>query len=141
MPLFPRTVLVLTLLLALPLDGALAAPPPAVFAGVSASAIRGPGIAHTAASRVVLPIEVLGDGNPQSPLVRDAGFSLPAVDAAAATSLWFVCHPCGFFGAPEFEATAHTPVKVKASVLALGGALPSDTTIPWTDITDATLTG
>lgn len=101
--------------------------------------LAAPAETHATVGPVTLPIEVLGDGNPEAPLVVEADFSLTAADAAATTALWFVCHRCGFYGAPEYESTTHAPMKVKASVRILGNTSPSDTRIPWTDITDATV--
>lgn len=90
---------------------------------------------------LTLPLEVLGDGSPLAPVVVDARLDLDAAKVASATRLWFRCHRCGFFGAPEFEATTHKPVAVKASVRVLGGTAPADAgAIPWVDITDSTVT-
>ncbi|HVI56016.1 MAG TPA: hypothetical protein VM621_13315 [Luteibacter sp.] len=95
----------------------------------------------TAPSPVQLPLEVLGDGNPDAPLVVEAGLALSSADLSATTRLWFVCHRCGFYGAPEFEATTHAPTTVKASFRILGGLAPgNDGSVAWTDITDANVT-
>ena len=55
--------------------------------------------------------------------------------------LWFQCHRCGFYGAPEYEAATDLPVKIKASVRVLGGVTGADeANVPWIDITDANVT-
>lgn len=91
------------------------------------------------ANALVLPLEVLGDGSPRAPVVASARLTLAAADVAGIRTLWFRCHRCGFFGAPEFEATSQPVTRVKASVRVLGGAAAGDT-VPWTDITDSTVT-
>ncbi|SEK63148.1 hypothetical protein SAMN05216359_102471 [Roseateles sp. YR242] len=85
---------------------------------------------------LILPIEVLGPGLPDAPTIASRALTLDATGAANTTELWFQCHRCGFFGAPEFEATRQTPPRVKASVRVLGGAADSGA-VPWVDITDA----
>jgi hypothetical protein len=68
-----------------------------------------------------LPIEVLGDGSPASPVVAQVSLNVNASQLAGVSQLSFLCHRCGFFGAPEFEATKIAPAPVKASVRVLGG--------------------
>jgi hypothetical protein len=93
------------------------------------------------AGTLVLPLEVLGNGSPDTPTVAEAALTLTGDKLAQATQLWFQCHRCGFYGAPEFEATSRLPTKIKASVRVLGGATATDAaSVPWTDITDATVT-
>ena len=90
---------------------------------------------------LTLPLEVLGNGSPDKPAIAEAGLTLTSDKLATATQLWFQCHRCGFYGAPEFEATTRLPTKIKASVRVLGGASSSTSaaTVPWIDITDATV--
>jgi hypothetical protein len=97
--------------------------------------------ASAAAGTLVLPLEVLGNGSPDKPVVAEAGLALDAGKLPAVTQLWFQCHRCGFYGAPEFEATSRAPTKIKASLRVLGGASTAEAAnIPWIDITDATVT-
>lgn len=89
---------------------------------------------------LVLPLEVLGTGAPNQPTIAEAQLALPANKLDAAQQLWFQCHRCGFYGAPEFEATTTLPTKVKASVRVLGGVSgDAEAQVPWTDVTDATV--
>ena len=74
-----------------------------------------------ASDALVLPLEVLGNGSPAAPVIAEARLGLAADKLGAATQLWFQCHRCGFYGAPEFEATTALPVKIKASIRILGG--------------------
>jgi hypothetical protein len=90
------------------------------------------------AATVTVPIEVLGPGLPASPTVRTVTLDLPAAQAGATTTLWFTCHRCGFYGAPEYEAVNAPPPKVKASVRVLGAAGTESTA--WVDIDDAHVT-
>ncbi|WP_431052444.1 hypothetical protein [Roseateles sp. L2-2] len=83
---------------------------------------------------------MLGDGSPSAPVVAEAGLTIATGDLAKVSQLWFVCHRCGFFGAPEFEATTQPTTLVKASVRVLGGASAAQAaSVPWIDITDATM--
>ncbi|WP_296950593.1 hypothetical protein [uncultured Massilia sp.] len=88
---------------------------------------------------LTLPLEVLGNGAPDKPAIAEAALTLASAKRAAAAQLWFQCHRCGFYGAPEFEATTRPPTKIKASVRVLGGASGSTSaaSVPWIDITDA----
>ena len=96
-----------------------------------------PAPAPTAAV-LTLPIEVLGDGSPKAPLVAEVPLGVDAAKLGAVARLAFTCHRCGWFGAPEYEALAATPPKVKASVRVLGGvAAGAEDSVPWLDITDA----
>jgi len=88
---------------------------------------------------LVLPLEVLGNGRPDTPVIAQAALAIPADKLASAAQLWFRCHRCGFYGAPEFEATTHAPTRVKASVRVLGGA-EDEANIAWVDVTDASVT-
>jgi len=87
---------------------------------------------------LVLPLEVLGNGARATPVIAEARLGLAADKLGAATQLWFQCHRCGFYGAPEFEATTAQPVKIKASIRILGGA-GDDSNAPWIDVTDANM--
>lgn len=84
-----------------------------------------------------LPIEVLGDGSPARPVVAQISLNVNPADLAAVSQLTFVCHRCGFFGAPEFEATSVEPARVKASVRVLGSA--DGASVAWIPVTDATV--
>lgn len=97
--------------------------------------------AGTADGTLVLPLEVLGKGSPDQPVVAEAKLALPSGQAGNAAQLWFQCHRCGFYAAPEFEATRRLPAKIKASVRVLGGVSGSaESRVPWIDITDANVT-
>jgi cytochrome c553 len=85
---------------------------------------------------LTLPLEVLGNGSPAAPVVAEARLGVAPDRLGAVAQLWFQCHRCGFYGAPEFEATTALPVKIKASIRFLGGA-GDDSTAPWIDVTDA----
>jgi hypothetical protein len=85
---------------------------------------------------LTLPLEVLGDGSPARPVIAEAQLSLPTDKLGSAAQLWFQCHRCGFYSAPEFEATSTLPTKIKASVRILGGD-GDDSNAPWIDVTDA----
>ncbi|WP_395806234.1 RICIN domain-containing protein [Archangium minus] len=87
-----------------------------------------------------LPLEVLSDGSPLIPAISEARLHVDASKLGNVSQLWWVCHRCAFFGAPEFEATSPPPTQVKASVRVLGGISPDQADgIPWIDITDATV--
>ncbi|WP_177233441.1 RICIN domain-containing protein [Stigmatella erecta] len=87
-----------------------------------------------------LPLELLSDGSPLAPKIAEASLQVDASRLSSVSQLWWQCHRCAFFGAPEFEATSQPPVKIKASVRVLGGVSPSQAgNIPWVDITDATV--
>ncbi|WP_423199111.1 MULTISPECIES: hypothetical protein [unclassified Cupriavidus] len=87
-----------------------------------------------------LPLEVLGDGRPSAPVIAQAELTVDPERLGTASQLWFVCHRCGFFGAPEFEATTEPVTRVKASVRVLGGAdTETAATVPWVDVTDANM--
>jgi len=92
-----------------------------------------------AANVQILPLEVLGTGAPSKPVIAEAQLSVDASKLGSVTQLWFQCHRCGFYSAPEFEKTSAMPTKIKASVRVLGGAATSSNT-PWIDITDANVT-
>ena len=85
--------------------------------------------ATPAATVLTLPIEVLGNGSPRTPVIADAALGVASARLSTVTQLWFQCHRCGFYGAPEFEAASDLPVKIKASIRVLGGAEEAD--IPW----------
>ncbi|UXH79412.1 RICIN domain-containing protein [Roseateles amylovorans] len=88
-----------------------------------------------------LPLELLGDGMPDAPVIATANLTLDAARLGTATQLWFKCHRCGFFGPPEFEATRLPPTRIKGSLRVLGGTAPANAgNIPWVDITDSTMT-
>jgi len=90
---------------------------------------------------LTLPIEVLGDGSPLTPVVAEGGLAVASASLSSVAHIYVKCHRCGFFGAPEHEATSAPPVRVKASLRVLGGATGSQAdAVPWTDITDTNVT-
>lgn len=100
-----------------------------------------PVVTTPAATVLTLPLEVLGSGSPRTPVIAEAGLGVASAKLASVTKLWFQCHRCGFYGAPEFQAVSDLPVKIKASVRVLGGTAASDeASIPWIDVTDANVT-
>ena len=103
--------------------------------GSSAGNAAGGGAGQATLSTLSLPIEVLGDGSPTTPLVVEVALRVDAARLGNATQLWFQCHRCGFYGDPEFEATVAAPRTIKASFRVLGGN--ADQSVPWIDITDA----
>ncbi|MRX07524.1 hypothetical protein GJ697_06745 [Pseudoduganella sp. FT25W] len=98
-----------------------------VLGGASSKAAGG--------AAVTLPLEVLGNGSPATPALAEARLGVDANQLGSVAQLWFQCHRCGFYSAPEFEATTAPPARIKASVRVLGGG--SDDSTPWVDITDA----
>ncbi|WNG20363.1 RICIN domain-containing protein [Cystobacter fuscus] len=87
-----------------------------------------------------LPLELLGDGSPSLPAIAEANLHVDSSRLGNVSQLWWTCHRCAFFGAPEFEATSQPPTRIKASVRVLGGISPEQADgIPWIDITDATV--
>jgi hypothetical protein len=91
------------------------------------------------ANALTLPLEVLGTGAPSKPAIAEAQLGVDASQLGSVAQLWFQCHRCGFYSAPEFEKTTALPAKIKASVRVLGGAATTSNT-PWIDITDANVT-
>ncbi|HSC88316.1 MAG TPA: hypothetical protein VLC09_13630, partial [Polyangiaceae bacterium] len=85
-----------------------------------------------------LPLEVLGDGSPSRPVIAEVELELAEGDVAQASTLWFRCHRCGFYAAPEYEATSSAPSRVKASLRVLGSG--DDASTPWVDVTVDTVT-
>ncbi len=103
--------------------------------GASAGVGTGPVVTHPA----TLPLEVLGDGSPERPVIAEAELTVAEASLPSVSSLWFVCHRCGFYAAPEYEKTNAPVTRVKASVRVLGGA-EDDENVPWVDITDDSVT-
>jgi cytochrome c553 len=100
-----------------------------------------PAVVTPAATFLTLPLEVLGNGSPRTPVIAEAGLGVAAEKLQTVTRLWFQCHRCGFYSAPEFEAATYLPVKIKASVRVLGGVTDAGAaSVPWIDVTDATVT-
>ena len=83
---------------------------------------------------LALPIEVLGDGSPDAPVVAVAALPIDAANLPAVTRLFVRCHRCGFYGSPEFEALSKPLTLVKTSLRVGGGDAP------WIDVTDANVT-
>lgn len=97
--------------------------------------------ADPAIASLTFPIEVLGDGSPGQPAVAEASLAIDATKLASASRLTFTCHRCGFYAAPEFEATTAAPAKIKVSIRVLGGAdATAAASVPWIDVTDANVT-
>jgi hypothetical protein len=116
------------------------APAPAPAPTPAPSPAPAPAPAPTPASALQLPLELLGDGSPLTPVVAEANLTLDAAGRNSVAQVWFTCHRCGFFGAPEFEATSQPTTNVKASMRVLGGVAPAQAgSVPWVDITDATM--
>lgn len=89
-------------------------------------------------SGLVLPIEVLGNGRPDQPVIAETALHLTTDALAHSSRLALVCHRCGFYGAPEYEAVTAMPTRIKASVRVLGSRDDSQAAgVPWVDITDA----
>ncbi len=96
----------------------------------------GPGGGTNGADPVLrLPIELLGNGAPDEPVVAATTLPLAANDVAAAKSLYVTCHRCGFYDPPEFEALAKPLTTVKASLRIVG----SSDDAPWIDITNSSV--
>jgi hypothetical protein len=87
---------------------------------------------------LALPIELLGQGSPNQPLVASAQLAIPAGQLSSVTQLYVRCHRCAFYEAPEFETLAMPVTKVKASLRIMGTS--SDDSVPWIDITDQNVT-
>ena len=83
---------------------------PAAMAALTASAPA----ASNDSSVLTLPLEVLGNGSPRQPVIVEAGLGVASGKLGEVAQLWFQCHRCGFYGAPEFEAASELPVKIKA---------------------------
>ncbi len=88
---------------------------------------------------LLVPIEVLGNGSPDAPVVASAALPLTAGDIASVRSLYVQCHRCGFYGPPEFEALAKPLTTVKASLRIVGDSGGAASNAPWIDITNATV--
>jgi hypothetical protein len=84
---------------------------------------------------LTLPIEVLGTGSPDDPVVAAATLPLDSTDIASVKSMYVQCHRCGFYDPPEFEALAKPLTSVKASLRILGASADA----PWIDITNSTV--
>ncbi|MGH8080214.1 MAG: hypothetical protein ACREP7_06535, partial [Lysobacter sp.] len=115
-------------------------PPPTAsrFNGIGSS--PSPALsAQKAVGDLVLPIELLSAGFPTTPITADAQLGVSAANLSKVSQVWFQCHRCGYYTAPEFEKVATPLPKVKASLRVIGGAtVPAEVdAIPWIDITDA----
>ncbi|HMJ11150.1 MAG TPA: hypothetical protein VK524_07060, partial [Polyangiaceae bacterium] len=100
----------------------------------------GSGGSVTGGAELALPIEVLGSGAPDEPVVASTTLTLSAGEASSVQSLFVTCHRCGFYDAPEFEALAKPLTKVKASLRVVGDASKGSSNAPWIDVTDRTVT-
>jgi hypothetical protein len=85
-----------------------------------------------------LPLELLGNGSPDEPVIRAAELALQPEKLGAVSRLYVRCHRCGFYDAPEYETLEVPVTAVKASFRVLGAS--EDDAIPWTDITDQNVT-
>jgi hypothetical protein len=112
----------------------------AAGAGTDAGGSAGAGSGGTTGNpnALVLPIEVLGDGSPTAPLVVEARLRVEASALDSVSKLWLECQRCGFYGAPEYEATTAPPTTIKASLRLLGGSMDED--VAWLDVTDENVT-
>ena len=99
----------------------------------------GGGIGQTDTSQagLTLPLEVLGSGSPDEPVVVKAQLSVPLSAVPNVQALYVQCHRCGFYGPPEFETLAKPLTPVKASLRIDGDAGRVSDTVPWLDITDS----
>jgi hypothetical protein len=100
--------------------------------------LGGSSVAEAVATNLALPIEVLGSGAPDEPVIVSAELSLSAANVSAVETLYVQCHRCGFYGPPEFEALNMPLTTVKASLRIDGGGTSSDA--PWLDVTDGNVT-
>lgn len=85
---------------------------------------------------LLLPIEVLGSGDPSDPTVASTLLPVASADVASVTKLYVRCHRCGFYNAPVFQALAKPVTKVKASVRVVGDAAKAHDDAAWVDVTD-----
>ncbi|HEY0707677.1 MAG TPA: hypothetical protein VGG33_12820, partial [Polyangia bacterium] len=87
------------------------------------------------------PLELLGSGAPDEPVVVATSLPLGMADIANVTGLYVLCHRCGFYEAPEYEALDKPLTKVKASLRILGGDSGNDVGSggSWIDVTDGTV--
>lgn len=92
---------------------------------------------NPALGELLLPIEVLGSGDPQQPALAATELRVPTADVAKAEKLYVRCHRCGFYTAPAYKALAKPVTKVKASLRVLGDASKAHDDVPWLDVTDA----
>lgn len=104
-------------------------------AGGGGTTTGGSGGAPTG-KELLLPIEVLGSGDPDEPAIAATALTLGAADVEKATQLYVRCHRCGFYNAPAFKALVKKVTKVKASVRIVGDAAQAHDDVPWVDITD-----
>ncbi|HSC87966.1 MAG TPA: hypothetical protein VLC09_11870 [Polyangiaceae bacterium] len=80
---------------------------------------------------LLFPIEVLGSGSPEEPVVAGRNVGLDeGVAPDDVTALSVLCHRCGFYDSPEFEKLSQPLTRVKTSVR-IGGE-----DAPWLDVTD-----
>ena len=108
------------------------------FGGASSGASAGSAGQANTGPQLQLPIEVLGSGAPDAPVIAGTTLTL-AGDASAVQSLYVQCHRCGFYDSPEFEALAKPLVKAKASLRIVGDASVTNSSAPWVDITNSTV--
>jgi len=115
--------------------------------GCTAQADLGGGTSAATPVVLALPLEVLGSGAPDEPVIASAQLAVASADLANVQTLYVVCHRCGFYGPPEFEALSKPLTRVKASLRIAGGASDAGDAgeagaandaggSPWIDITD-----
>src|SRR5687768_12698087 len=80
-----------------------------------AAGLAAGGSAASQPGELSLPIEVLGDGDPDAPVIVPTTLSLSA-DPGSVHALFVTCHRCGFYDAPEHEALSKPLTTVKASL-------------------------
>src|SRR5688572_8355277 len=68
-------------------------------AGLAAGGSTGAQGGAGGAGELRFPIEVLGDGDPDAPVIAASSLPLTA-DPASVQSLFVTCHRCGFYDAP-----------------------------------------
>jgi hypothetical protein len=88
---------------------------------------------------VTFPIEVLGSGDPDEPVV--VGRDIPlgeGVEPSSVSRLYVRCHRCGFYDSPEFQKLDKPLTKVKTSLRIVGADADADA--PWIDVTDENVT-
>jgi hypothetical protein len=87
---------------------------------------------------LTFPIEVLGNGAPDTPTIASTDLTLDANGAAQATQLAVQCHRCGTYNSPEFQTLSKPVTKISGSLRIVGARNGADA--PWIDISDATVT-
>jgi hypothetical protein len=111
----------------------------ALLVGCTVQADLGGGNGAQSAA-LTFPLEVLGSGAPDDPVIVHTSLRIAPSDLAAVQTLYVQCHRCGFYGPPEFEALSKPLTTVKASLRIDGDASVAHDAVPWIDITDSNVT-